>query len=117
MGPLTIRLAKLIRELKRRVGPIRNLRDKVLAHSDLPTALQAASLLPPVTRGLVDELLFGMEGVLNEIEVEIHATRTEYGLIGVDGDGDDLVFDLEQAEVHRHCGKRIMEAKHGIRLP
>jgi hypothetical protein len=92
----------LLAELDAVCAPIRDIRNRRIGHLDLPTALNAhPTLLPGVSQEMVERALALMRQLLNGIQGHYDKAETAYLDTWLRGDGNDIVFYLEQFEKQR----------------
>ncbi len=97
------RLARVV-EL---AAPIRQLRDKRIAHIDLKALLdQLPEPLPGVSRYHISEVLDEIGAVLNCIELPLLGSTTLYSETIHSGGADALVIALKMAQEHEQCLRR-----------
>jgi hypothetical protein len=87
--------------------PIRDLRDRVIAHDDLPTALHYhPEPLPGLSRADVEGALQRIHSLVNEIENHFNLAPTSFELILSVNDAETLIDLLERA---RKDASKILE--------
>lgn len=91
-------------------------RNRKLAHTDLPTALnEHLDDLPGVSRVIVREAIEQVNAFMNLLEDHFREATTFYDSVIEQGDADFLVTHLKRARQHEECERREFEAKYGIR--
>jgi AbiU2 len=92
--------------------PIRERRDRLIAHSDLPTILKNSNRppVPELTRKEIEAALAALRDFMNAIEGTFSDTSTGYEHFISREDGDDLVLLLKMA-------RRYIELQQAGRIP
>ena len=83
----------------------RELRNRRIARSDLPTKLKVKAL-PTVTVQNIEEALSVIRDIMNKVEVYFRKTSVSYEDFGMSGDGDTLIACLREAEDYRKQHRR-----------
>ena len=86
-----------VRELVQAVRPIRENRNRLLAHADLALALGSSDPLLPVTTKIIDEVLTQIRSLIQKVEHHYQETSTFFEVIELSSDTDDLLDALEAA--------------------
>ncbi|MEM3432777.1 MAG: hypothetical protein QXU79_00690 [Candidatus Micrarchaeaceae archaeon] len=96
----TAELRLEMQELQERCKPIRNLRNKLLAHPDLAAMLLKYRLepLPGISRADIEEMLEKIRGLMGKIEKRFLGGVTQYQDTVTIGDAEALVVALERAQ-------------------
>ena len=76
--PIASKLREQKHEIERRAEPLRNLRNKSLAHNDLAVVMEE-ELLPNVSRSEIDELLNAFGKLMNTVSGYYSDPETLYG--------------------------------------
>ncbi len=91
-------LSEILDQVDEKSKPLRHWRNRCLAHSDLPTALgQPSQTLPALEQDTFDDLLGLVAQAMNLVEQHFLDSEMHYQSFTDLGDGDDLLFYLEQA--------------------
>ena len=97
-------LQNLLDDLKTRVKPFRDRRNKAIAHSDLGITLKITkSILPGVSRKEVEDALVVTRKLMNryEHEFKLNHTAFEHVILPLGSDGDFLAEQLKRAVAFR----------------
>jgi len=97
---------KGIKKLKDLLAPMRDWRNKVIAHRDRDTALQDAAFLSPVEIGQIEASLSAVGAFMNEISRYFGDPDTPYGQPC--GDGEAIIRYLKESRAyqkHRREGR------------
>jgi len=95
--------------------PLRQLRNRLLAHDDLATALQYhPDPLPGINRAYIEGVLEKIRKLLGDIEEHFRGSRTSHQYVISSNDGESLIFALESAREHEKCRRREFNQKYGI---
>jgi hypothetical protein len=98
--------------------PIRQLRNRLLAHDDLATALKYhPDPLPGISRAYIEEALEKIRRLLGDIEEHFRGSRTSHQYIISSNDGESLISALESAREHERCRQREFNQEYGINRP
>lgn len=93
--------SKAVEKIQEHCQPFREWRNRRIAHNDLPTSLEYhPEPLPGISRQMIEEALKMIRNLLNHIQRHFEDAETAYEHVSLQGDGDDLVFFLEQAEAY-----------------
>ena len=94
-----------LKDLQECCKPLREIRNRVLAHNDLATALQYhAEPLPGISRAYIEGVLEKIRKLLGDIEEHFRGSRTSHQhVISSNNDGESLIFALESAREHEKC--------------
>ena len=96
------RVDELLEKIVTDCTPFRDLRNRSLAHRDLPTALAYhPNPLPGISRGMIDDALRMTRVLMNAIQVEFDRSETAFEHIIQRGHGKDIIFYLEQAKEYQ----------------
>ncbi len=88
--------------VRRQCAPVREWRDRRLAHADLPTALdRATNPLPGVTVAEIEAMLVQLRLLMNVLNKHLHKTYVAYEVQSMKGDGRVLLGALQLAKAHR----------------
>jgi len=83
-------------------APFRDLRNRNLAHKDLPSVLRYhTNPLPGISRDMIEHALRTIRSLMNSIQRYFDQAETAYEHIIQRGDGEDIVFYLEQAKEYQ----------------
>ena len=104
-----------LKDLKALCEPLLQIRNRLLAHSDLATTLQYHSdPLPGISRAYIEEVLGKIQKLLGEIEEHFRGSRTSHQYVISSNGGESLIFALESAREHEKCRQREFNQKYGI---
>ena len=96
---LSSKVTAKLSEVKAQAGPIRDYRNKYLAHLDLAASLGPGSdVLPGITRQDIDAVLEGLSHLFNLIEQSLQDRTVAFKRIWIEGGPEDLLKHLEDAE-------------------
>jgi hypothetical protein len=96
--------------------PIRERRNKALAHADLDTTLDYRSdPLPGISRADIEEALKQIRAFLNVIHVHFRKSAVGYEYVSFPFGGEDLIFHLENAQKYRENQDQEFRKKYGIK--
>jgi hypothetical protein len=91
------KLMEILCRLKAKCKPIRKLRNKHLAHSDLKTALERGANLEPVSQEMIEDALEVLREYVNTIQQHYLGTSTGYGILeNFSADANHLVEVISQ---------------------
>jgi len=104
-----------LKDLQAYCEPVRQLRNRLLAHDDLATALQYhPDPLPGISRAYIEGVLEKLRKLLGDIEEHFRGSRTSHQYVISSNDGESLIFALESAREHEKCRQREFNQKYGI---
>jgi len=104
-----------LEDLQAYCEPLRQIRNRLLAHDDLATALQYhPDPLPGINRAFIEGVLEKIRKLLGDIEERFRGSRTSHQDVISSDDGESLIFALESAREHEKCHQREFNQKHGI---
>jgi hypothetical protein len=83
--------------------PVREWRNKMLAHKDLRAALGEGLLPSGVTPETMRDVLSEITAILNVIDMYYGEGEWKYDQVILDGDGDTVIELLKKAEAHKEC--------------
>jgi hypothetical protein len=111
-GELARELGCRLDTLRKFVEPVRDHRNKRLAHLDLATLLEGEGGQPSVEYGaLIDKALSEMSAFMNLVSQRYIQTEIRYDLPILRGDGDDLIFWLKRAlDADEEERRRLLDA-------
>jgi hypothetical protein len=113
---LSSKVAAQLIEVKAQAGPIRDYRNKYLAHLDLVASLAPGSdVLPGIARQDIDGVLESFSDLFNLIEQTLQDRTVAFKRISIHGGPEDLLKHLEDAESwqrlsfpeRRRIGRRV----------
>ncbi|MCK4394263.1 hypothetical protein KAX17_15290 [Candidatus Bipolaricaulota bacterium] len=108
-------LDQAAKELRNHCKPIRDLRDKLLAHSDLATALEYHSKpLPGLSRAYMEDTLERIRNLMGKIEERFRGSATQHQHVISARDAESLVDALEQARKYEQVKRREFHTKYGL---
>jgi hypothetical protein len=114
---LTNELKSELDDLKAHCKSIRQLRDRLIAHDDLATALQyRADPLPDISRAYIEDILERVRNLLGKIEEHFLGSPTSHEQVISINDAESLVFALESAREHESCRRREFNQKYGFNV-
>lgn len=91
-------------------------RNRKLAHTDLPTALNKhLDDLPGISLTAVRDAIEQVNAFMNLIDIHFRENTTFYDSVIERGDAGSLVTHLKRARQHEDCERREFEAKYGVR--
>ena len=94
------KLTRRLTQLMERVEPIREQRNRILAHSDLQDTLTLRNEgLPGVAKAELDEIIEEISGMFNEVEQAIGKPVTYFTAARSHSRPEDILFRLEQAKI------------------
>ncbi len=96
--------------LRHAFSPLRTWRNKRLAHTDFPTAVDMQTL-PEIPQLTIDNGLAGVRGLMNLVEVHYLNSEFCYDQFTNLDDGDELIFYLSEAERYDEERRRRRQAK------
>ena len=112
---LTDELRSELDDLQAHREPIRQMRNRLLAHDDLATALRYhPDPLPGISRAYIEEILERVRSFLGNIEEHFLGSRISHELVITSNDSESLVFALESAREHEKCRRREFNQKYGV---
>lgn len=104
-----------LEDLQTYCEPVRQIRNRLLAHDDLATALQYHSdPLPGINQAFIEGVLEKIRKLLGDIEERFRGSRTSHQYVISSDDGESLIFALESAREHEKCHQREFNQKYGI---
>jgi hypothetical protein len=104
-----------LQDIQSYCDPIRQIRNRLLAHDDLATALNYHSdPLPSISRAYIEDALERLRDFLGDIEEYFCGSRTHHLHVIFNHDGEDLISKLEDALEHEKCRDRELKQKYGI---
>lgn len=104
-----------LKDFQEYCSPIRQLRNRILAHEDLATALQYhADPLPGISRAFVEDVLGKIRDIMNEIERKYFDATTDFRDIISQDDANSLISVLERAKEHDKCLEKVYRNKRGL---
>lgn len=104
-----------LKDLQVYCKPVRQIRNRLLAHDDLATALQYHSdPLPGINRAFIEGVLEKIRKLLGDIEERFRGSRTSHQYVISSDDGESLIFALESAREHEKCRQGELNQKYGI---
>lgn len=104
-----------LKDLQIYCEPIRQLRNRLLAHDDLATALQYhADPLHGISRAYIEGILERIRELCGDIEERFRGSRTSHQYVFSSNDGESLIFALESALEHEKCRQKEFNQKYGI---
>jgi len=107
-----------LEDLQAHCEPLRQIRNRLLAHDDLATALQYhPDPLPGISRAYIEGILEKIRKLLGDIEEHFRGSRTSHQYVISSNDGESLIFALESAREHEKCRRREFNQKYGIDRP
>ena len=92
ISALTDQLKALYRRFYQACDPVRELRNKVIAHSDRQIALRKTTAPPAATVGQIKAALKALADFMNAIEICFNDSETAYDLFSSSGTGADALF-------------------------
>jgi hypothetical protein len=96
-------------------APVRDLRNRLLAHDDLATALHYHSdPLPGTSRAHIEGALERIRTLLNQVNLLYQRSITYYQKVIAAGTGEDLIVALERARKHEVCERTEFDRKYGL---
>ena len=108
-------LEQQVDELVTLCGPIRENRDRRMAHSDLATALEYhPDPLPGVSRAQVEEILSRIRAFINKLEWHTERPQTDFTLVSALGDAEVLLRKLKYAESQKEFSVEALRKKYGV---
>ena len=109
------KLVIMLNEFKLYCDPIKQLRNRTIAHEDLATALKYhPDPLPGISRAFIEGALLRIRNILNDIEFKFLGNTTYYQDIISQHDAESLIFALEGAKEHEKCRKEQFMKKYRI---
>lgn len=109
-------LKEKLDELDTLCEPIRKMRNKALAHTDLDTALSYHSdPLPGISRAYVEDVLKQIRDFLNILDEGFSRSVAAYEHTFLLFGAEHLIFRLESAREHEEYQKREFEQQFGIK--
>jgi hypothetical protein len=109
------RLQERLQELRTLCQPIRDIRNRVLAHEDLATALNYhPDPLPGISRAYIEDVLEQIRGFLNDTEEHFRGLTTSYQDTWALAGGEALIRALESAREHEECRERDFRKQYGL---
>jgi hypothetical protein len=107
-------LQSKLEQLQEHCEPVRQIRNRVLAHRDLDTVLQYhPDPLPGISQAYIDKVLEEIGQLLGDIEKHFRGSPTEYRYVISPGDAESLILALESAREHEKCRQRELNQTSG----
>jgi hypothetical protein len=107
-------LQEKLQELQTLCQPIRDIRNRVLAHEDLATVLNHhPDPLPGISRTYIEDVLERIRTFLNDTEEHFRGSTVGYQDTWSLDDGEALIRALESAREHEECRKREFRQQYG----
>lgn len=105
-------LNERISQLKAHCEPLRHLRNRKLAHSDLSTALKYhPEPLPGISRQFIEDALELIRDIMNTLENRFRDSTTYYQNPITYDDAESLIFQLQSALAHEECRRAFLRRK------
>lgn len=112
-GALANELQSELKDFQSRCEPVRQIRNRILAHYDLATALKYhPDPLPGISRAYIEEVLEKIRKLLGDIEEHFRGSRTSHQYVISANDGETLIFALESAREHEKCRQKEFNQKY-----
>lgn len=114
---LTDELRSELDDLQAHCEPIRQTRNRLLAHDDLATALRHhPNPLPGISRAYIEEILERVRNLLGNIEEHFLGLPTSHEriLLGKHDDAESLVIALQSAREHEKCRRKEFNQNYGV---
>jgi len=97
-------LGTKIQDLQAYCSPIRQLRNRTLAHGDLATALRYhPDPLPGISRAYIEGALQKIRDIMNDMELKYFNSTVFYEDVIAQDDANALIYTLERAKEHERC--------------
>jgi hypothetical protein len=94
--------------------PIRDLRNKRYAHSDLEVVLELRDEpLPGVSRALIEDVLAGIRNLFNTIQAQFNKSHTSFENVVTSQSTKTLLFHLQRAMAFQEIEKLVLEGRFG----
>lgn len=101
---LTKELQLELNKIQSLCQPIRDIRNRILAHDDLATTLKYhPDPLLGISRAYIEEILEKIRNLFGSIEKKFRGSQTSHQYIISRNDGEDLIYALESALEHEKC--------------
>ncbi|MFH5884004.1 hypothetical protein ACG2F4_06805 [Halalkalibaculum sp. DA3122] len=102
-------LQKELKKLKKQTSKIRDLRNQIIAHSDLPTRLELRSdPLPGISRAEIEETLVTIRKIFTKIEKEFTGSTSYFEGVVTTDDANSIIGYLKTArKYHEEEYKRL----------
>ncbi len=111
----TAELSTKLQELEDCCAPMRDLRNRMLAHDDLDTALHFhPDPLPGISRANIESALECIRSLLNYVESLFRTSTTYYKQVIATGTAESLIAALERARKHEQCEELEFRQKYGV---
>ena len=111
-GALVNELQSKLKNLQAHCEPVRQIRNRILAHNDLATSLNYhPDPLPGISRAYIEEVLEKIRKLLGDIEEHFRGSRTSHQYVISANDGEALIFALESAREHQKCRRKKISQK------
>jgi len=104
-----------LEDLRSYCEPLRQLRNRLIAHDDLATALHYhPEPLPGISRAYIEEVLEKIRQLLGDMEEHFRGSRTSHQhVISSPGNAESLIFALERAREHEECCREEFDQQYG----
>ncbi len=114
-APLLGTLRSRLQDIQNYCDRVKQIRNRLLAHDDLATALNYhPDPLPTISRADIEGALEKLRDFLGEIEEHFRGVRTSHQYVISIDDGEALISKLESALEHEKCRDREFKRKYGI---
>lgn len=91
-----------LKDLNAHCALIRKIRDRIIAHNDLGTALQYdPDPLPGISRAYIESVLEKIRKFIGDIEEHFRGIRTSHYHVFTCNDGESLIYALESAREYK----------------
>ena len=90
-----------LQEIQYHCGAFREWRNRVIAHTDQPTVFRVRPL-PAILQEEIERAMQSIRGLMHRIEYHLQKGDVRYEEVISKGDGDDIVFFLQQAEEYEN---------------
>jgi len=95
-------IKQLLAKSKNKCGFVKELRNKLIAHNDLPTNLQAkVNPLPMPTKQNIEDALESIRNVMNAVPSYFENSTVAYQLASMPSGGNTLITRLRHAKMYR----------------
>lgn len=95
-----------VQEFQTHCLPIKQLRNRILAHGDLATALQYhPDPLPGISRAFIEDTLKKIRDIINDIEKKYFESTMFFEDVISQNDANSLIYVIESAKEHEVCRK------------
>lgn len=115
---LAVQIAEEVNKIQVICEPLRQIRNRIIAHSDLATALEAETeLMPGATLDVVEKAIRGVGQVMNLVEGHYRQSETVYEAGVITWDVRNVVLLLRQAKGRRrnNFGRHDTGSEHKTR--